>query len=196
MKHRLTLALLLLGAAQAAPVWPGSGSGGERVSPEARRAVESFCEGDFHALQARESLATRGPAGRKAHAQDAGWPQIDWTWDPLTVVVAYRIRDVVTHDSTGSATVEYDELARSPGRRRFVGLPRRASALKLNLRKSGEAWRVFDPPEPRVSQHALVAIYAAGLAARNESWFRRASEEQVNAYQSEVAALRFLKSLK
>ena len=195
MTHRRMLALLLLGASAAAWSRPESGFTGERASPEARRAVESFCEGDFHALPTRDSRAAHGP-GRKAQGQDPGSPQVDWTWDPLTVVVAYRIRDVVTRDSTGSATVEYDELARSPGRRRFVGLPRRASALKLNLRKSGEAWHVYDPPEPRVSQHALVAIYAAGLAARDESWFRRASVEQVNAYQSEVAALRFLKSLK
>jgi hypothetical protein len=195
MRHRLTLALLLIGATPAASDWPGSGFANGRASAEARRAVESFCEGDFQALPTRDSRVAHSP-GRKAHARDTGSPQVDWTWDPLTVVVAYRIRDVVTHDSTGSATVEYDELARSPGRRRFVGLPRRASALKLNLRKRGEAWHVFNPPEPRVSQHALVAIYAAGLAARDEGWFRRASVEQVNAYQSEVAALRFLKGLK
>jgi hypothetical protein len=196
MRHRLAVAALVIGAAYALPAWSERATGGDYATAEARRAVESFCEGDFHAQPTRDSLATYSSI-RKAPAREAGYgPAVEWTRDPLTVVVAYRVSRVVAHDSTGSATVEFDELARCVGRRRFVGLPRRASAVTLNLRRTGEVWRVSDPPEPRVSKNALVAIYAAELAAPDGDWFKRASTRQVDEYQSLVAALRFLKNLK
>lgn len=198
MRHRLALALLLIVATDAPQAWSGNGAATDAAAAEARRAVESFCQADFQALDARDSLATYSPSVRKAHLRDVdrGWPNVAWTWDPVTVVVAYRLGKVITDDSTGAATVEFDEIARCVGRRRYVGLPRRASAVTFQLRKTGEVWRVADPPEPRVSQVALVAIYAGQLATPDGEWFRHASMEQVDDYQSMVAALRFLKSLK
>jgi len=198
MNRRLTLALLLIMATDAPRAWSGNGATTEAANAEARRAVESFCLADFQAVDARDSLATYSPPVRKAHLRevDDGWPNVAWTWDPVTVVVAYRLGKVIANDSTGSATVEFDEIARCVGRRRYVGLPRRASAVMLQLRKRGDVWRVLDPPEPRVSQSALVAFYAGQLATPDDEWFRHATAEQVDDYQSMVAALRFLKSLK
>ena len=197
MKRRLAPALLLIVALDAPQAWSGDGAGTDPVAAEARRAVERFCEADFQALPIRDSLATYSPAVRKAHRQGDGWPDVNWTWDPLTVAVAYRLREVVTTDSTGSATVEFDELARSPGKhQRFVGLPRRVSSVALSLSKGGGAWRVEDPPEPRVSLGALVAIYSYRLARVDEDWFRGASVNQLAGYQRDVEALKFLKNLK
>ena len=159
--------------------------------------VESFCDGDFQALPTRDSLAIYSPAVSKAHRHDWGWPDGSWPWDPFTVAVAYRVRDVVANDSTGSATVEFDELARSPGRQqRFVGLPRRVSPVTLSLKKRGGVWRVEDPPEPRVSLAAMVEFYSYKLAVVDEDWFRGASVNQLAGYQRDVEALKFLKNLK
>jgi hypothetical protein len=198
MNRRLALAWMLIVALDAPQAWSGNGAATDPAALEARRAVERFCEADFLARDARDSLATYSPAVRKAHLRDVdnGWPNVAWTWDPVTVVVAYRLGKVITDDSTGSATIEFDELARCVGRRRYVGLPRRASALTLQLHKTGDVWRVSDPPEPRVSQNALVAIYAGQLATPDDEWFRHASTEQVDDYQSMVEALKFLKNLK
>jgi hypothetical protein len=198
MTHRLLLAALLIGVGYVTSAGAENPTGKDRAMAEVRKAVESFCEADFQALDARDSLATYSPSVRKAHLRDVdnGWPNVAWTWDPVTVVVAYRLGKVFTDDSTGSATVEFDEIARCVGRRRYVGLPRRASAVTLHLRRTGDVWRVSDPPEPRVSQNALVAIYAGQLATPDDEWFRHASVEQVDDYQSMVVALRFLKSLK
>ena len=196
MNRPLALAWLLIVALAAPPAWSGSGAATDPATAEARRAVESFCEADFLALGARDSLTTWSPSIKKAHFEDAGWPLVSWTWDSLTVVVAYRVGKVTTDDSTGSATVEYDEIARSVGRRRFVGLPRRATAVTLRLRKVGGTWRVWDPPEPRVSRDSLVACYAVELAALDQVWYLHASVAQVDNCQSLVAALRFLKNLK
>lgn len=198
MNRRLAIALLLIVATDASRAWSENGATTDPAALEARRAVERFCEGDFQALPMRDSLAIYSPAVRKAHRpeMDTGWPNVSWTRDPLTVAVAYRVRDITANDSAASATVEFDELARSPGRQQFVGLPRRASAVTLSLKKRGGEWRVVDPPEPRVSLGTLVWIYAAQLARHDEDWFRGATDIEIAGYQSEVAALKFLKSLR
>jgi len=198
MTHRILLATLLIGVGSVTPAAADNTTAKGRALAEARQAVESFCEADFQARDARDSLATYSLSVRKAHLKDVdnGWPNVAWTWDPVTVVVAYRLGKVITGDSTGSATVEFDEIARCVGRRRYVGLPRRASAVTFHLRKTGDVWRVSDPPEPRVSQNALVAFFSGQLATPDDEWFRRASTEEVDDYQSMVVALRFLKGLK
>jgi len=198
MNRRLAVALMLIVATDAPRAWSGSGAATNPATAEARRAVETFCEADFQAHPTRDSLATFSPAVRKAHKQDqdAGWPLVNWMWDPLTVAVAYRVGDVVANDSTGSATVEFDEIARSPGKQqRFVRLPRRVSSVTLSLRKRGGAWRVEDPPEPRVSLGVLVGIYSYQLARVDEDWFRGASVNQVAWYQRDVEVMKFLKNL-
>jgi len=195
MRHRLTLAAVLIGVTQALPVWPQAGAGTYPLEAQARKVVESYCEADFRALPIRDSVTTYSSAVKRAHQEDWGWPLIDWMWDPLTVVAAYRIRDVTANDSTGSATIEFDELALSPGHGRFVGLPRRMSRVTLTLKRSRGEWRVFDPPEPRVSRNALVETYAEQLAQCDESWFKEASVPQVVGYQRIVEGLKFLKGL-
>jgi|SRR5262245_4979382 len=197
MRHYLTLVAIVIGITPGLPAWSHTEAATNQVQVQVREAVEAYCEADFRGLPKRDSLTTYSPVIRKAHAEDWGWPLVSWTWDPLTVAASYRIRNLIANDSTGFATVDFDEIARSPGRGRFVGIPRRVSTVTLALKRNGEGWLVSDPPEPRVSRSALVEAYSTQLAQTgNEDWFKGASVQQVVWYQGMLEALRFLKSLK
>src|SRR5262249_49682624 len=134
----------------------------------ARRAVEQFCDSDFRALPARDSLAIFSPGQIKAHRNEAGWPLVDWVWDPLTIVASYRVGEVTVADSMGSAPVDCAELARAPGAGNPMTVGRRAATVTFGLRWRSGCWRVFDPPEARVSPDSLVGWYASALASVND----------------------------
>ena len=134
---------------------------------------------------------------KRAHEREIedGWPLVSWTWDPLIVVDRYRILEVAVGDSIGYGYVEFEEVARSPGKARLVAVPRHTSVVRFSLVREGREWRVLDPREARVSREGLIRCYAYELARADKDWFTGAPLPQLAVYQGYLESLKVLKAL-
>ncbi len=167
---------------------------------EVKRVIEEFCQAEFKGTEERYDYAKFSreyEAKKRAEGNEFDGHVNVWDWDPLFVVASYKVRDVDIKDNHASAIVVYKRLAQSKGHGRITPDYVGEDVVKYNLIYDGAKWWLVDPPLPRISKDALVAIYKGIVDRMGPKWLEAPgrSEAQKQYYRERVETLKILQSL-
>lgn len=150
-----------------------------------QEAIEKFCAFEFGGAQDVEermklvhfSAARVRDLGK---IMDGLSPYVfEWETEPLEVVDSYKVDRITVSGGEATATVTYEVVAK---RRYWAGriepVPKNAVTAPLQLRLYRGRWKVEDPPYPRVSKRFLSSSYR-GIPPMSQSWYQKASREQL-----------------
>ena len=159
MKHIfLTIILLLVYSS----VWGNS----EADISAARKAVEIYADIEFKGgdPHARREVIKFSPERIKELKED--WPGIMIYLEfsehqPQYVVSEYKIKDVRVEGIHGTASINFQRLARTEDTygSRYIAEPPHQESVSYNLIFDKNKWYVLDPPPPRISKQFLIEYY-------------------------------------
>ncbi|HXH48436.1 MAG TPA: hypothetical protein VNM47_03610 [Terriglobia bacterium] len=198
----LWLGGFLLGAISIVfPVTPRVGKA-TAMHGSARDSVEEFCASEFRGAQnveQRQELIHFSDARARQLGKIMGGlsPYLfEWEAAPLEVVDSFKVDRVTVAGDAATATITYEVVAqRTSWGGRIKRVPKKVTTIQLQLRLYGDAWKVNDPPFPRVSKNFLSSSYR-GIFELPLSWYQNASPKQLMRLRDAIDTILLLDEVK
>ncbi|MBI5374948.1 MAG: hypothetical protein HZA77_05905 [Candidatus Schekmanbacteria bacterium] len=142
---------------------------------DAKKTLQEFCSSEFNGIRdARVFYVTFSPD--QAARDDKINPPVGavdktWDWDPLVVVDSYKIKNIEVKGERAVVEVSYTRLANTESygyNRKLIENYMENDVVKFQMVFKDGNWKVFDPPEPRISYEAIVNYYRNEVASMKD----------------------------